>query len=640
MPFPHTPCREGHCFLPMDKRVEQKKTQLPLWLLPIAYCAAFVALAWLFLYERNADVLYYMQERSYWNNSMQYFLECVRFPGGFLSWTGSYLTQYFYYPACGVAVLTGVWMAAFWVAKFSLRVRHEWSFLLLVPLIALLCTNIQLDRWVYFLKDIDYCFYHSLGILAALLLSLDVTVALPHKYRTSGRYAQIALVSVLAYYPLGVYAFVSTFIIAVGMLRKEPKGGALGILLAALLWGMVPVLETGSCTLMRPDERWLYGLKRFELATLRDSTRELPFWLAFISAMLLPLLQDVKRQLSTRFSLMVAFCSLPFALGAYMAADAYDSKDVSFHSELRMQNAVQQQRWDDVLREFTTARTTPTREMVLFRDIALMNKGELFSRYNYNNQTVGRVVLSDSILVRLCDQAGDLIYYNYGETNFGIRRNIERTMHFGYSYYSMKFLAECALVNGEYDVARKYADILGRSTFQRKWAKEFLPYLQDTTAIADSPRFGLVRKMFRQGSSLIGTDDNYVEHTLITKMAHWACYDPQLQDIALMYALQEKNPEIFWSQLQQFLTISPERALPRCIQEAAVFYRLQLQTGPDLSILPIEQEVINTYHDFMKDVRTYASQGMNAEAIGSLLRSRYGTTYFWDFCTLTEVEMH
>lgn len=625
----------------MKGRGEQKKTlKLPLYVLPFIYCLAFAGMAWVFLYERNADTLYYMQDRSYWNNSMQYFTECMQQPGGFLSWAGSYLTQYFYHPAQGAALLIGIWVMTFWIAKLSLKVRHEWSFLLFVPMTALLCSNIQLDRWVYFLKDVDYCFYHSLGIMLAVLLSADVTRFLPERHRQVARLAQIVLISALCYYPLGIYTFVSTAIIALSMLRQGWKSGLAGIAVAALAWGIIPILETGSSTMLRPDERWLFGLKKFEIATLRDTSREVPFWIACISAALMPLLGNTKKQLSVRLSILAALCSIPFAVGAYMVTDSYDSKNVSYHSELRMQRAVQEQRWDDVLHEFTTARTSPTREMVLFRDIALMNKGELFSRYNYNNQSIGRVIMSDSILVRLCDQAGDLIYYNFGETNFGIRRNIERTMHFGYSFYTLKFLAECALVNGEYDVARKYADILSRSTFQREWAEEFRPYLQDTASIAKSPRFRLVRKMHDKGTSLIGTDDNYVEQTLINKMSHWACFDTELLDIALMYSLQEKDPNVFWSQLHQFVTTTPGRTLPHCIQEAATFYHLQLQTGPDLSVLNIDQDVIKTYQNFMKDVKTYASQGMNVEQIGSMLRSGYGNTYFWDYCALTEIESH
>lgn len=586
-----------------------------------------------------------MQERSYWNNSIQYFRECIQFPGGFLSWAGSYLTQYFYHPTIGIALLIGVWIATYALGKVTQKPRCDGSFLLLISAAALLCSIVQLDCWVYYLKCYDYCFYHSLGILAAVILSM--TLPAPKGKGHLVAYAQILLIAVLGYWPLGIYAFVAAGIVAMRLLREDWKKGLGALALALVAWGIVPIIETSTCTMLRPDERWLFGLQKFEVATLRQYSMEWPLWIAIIIAMLplsqpFPHREEMESHLKSKdyniaYSLGRVGAKLLLLLCSYFIADHLECKDVSFHSELKMQRAVQEQRWDDVLQEFRTARTSPTREMMLFRDIALMNKGELFTRYQYNNQSMGPVIQSDSILVRLCDQAGDLIYYNYGETNFGIRRNIERTMHYGYSFYAMKVLAECALVNGEYDVARKYADIMSRSTFQSEWAEDFRTYLKDTTLIAESPRFRLVKKMHRLGSSMLGTDDNYVEQTLINKLAHWPCFDPEMQDIALMYCLQEKDINCFWSQLMQFMTLSPGRPLPRCIQEAAVFYSLQLMAGPDPATLPIDQEVMKGYQEFMNDIQTYVKQGVQAEQMGRMLRTRHGNTYFWDYCTLTEI---
>ena len=71
----------------------------------------------------------------------------------------------------------------------------------------------------------------------------------------------------------------------------------------------------------------------------------------------------------------------------------------------------------------------------------------------------------DSIYVSFLQIASPLVYYNYGETCFGIRRAIERCMHFGFSYYTLRVLARCALINGEYDAVRKYLRLLEHSTF-------------------------------------------------------------------------------------------------------------------------------------------------------------------------------
>ena len=44
-------------------------------------------------------------------------------------------------------------------------------------------------------------------------------------------------------------------------------------------------------------------------------------------------------------------------------------------------------------------------------------------------------------------------------------------------------MAECQMLNGRYDVAEKYLDILSHSLFYRKWAAEQRQYLRNEQAI-------------------------------------------------------------------------------------------------------------------------------------------------------------
>ena len=55
---------------PKVERVETKRNNIhfPLWLLPIIYSVVFVIFAWIFLVGKNADTLYYMQDRGRWND--------------------------------------------------------------------------------------------------------------------------------------------------------------------------------------------------------------------------------------------------------------------------------------------------------------------------------------------------------------------------------------------------------------------------------------------------------------------------------------------------------------------------------------------------------------------------------------------
>ncbi|MCR5534923.1 MAG: DUF6057 family protein [Bacteroidaceae bacterium] len=612
-----------------------RKTHFPLWVLPILYSIMFVVLAWVFLIGKNAETLFFMQDRGYWNDTMQYFHQCVRFPGGFLSWAGSYLTQFFYYPAYGAAMLILLWMLSFCVAWRSFHVRLEWTFVLFFPLLALLCTEVQLGYWVYFLKDIDYSFYHSLGLFFALLLSVDYTKRIPF-----GGYIQIILIVALFYYPLGIYALLASALVAIRMFwnnwRKEWK--ALLLLLAVCI--VVPILENSGSTLLRPDQRWTYGFKYFELGSVRDYRLEFPFLLACLTPLLFPLLGKKKECVVGTKGLMVCLLLAGVtAIGGYKFINERNCTDSNYYAEFRMYRAVEDQRWDDVLTEAYTAKQNPSRQMVMLRDIALMNKGELLThRYEYNNRPANPSVVSDSVVIRLCDTTGDFIYYNYGETCFAIRRAIERCMHFGYSYYTLRVLARCALINGEYDAVRKYLRLLEHSTFQKGWAKEMRTYLDDTTRIASSARFGLIKRLYKGGSSMVGSDDYYVEPTLIHKLAYTPTDDKVVMEAALACCLQEKDPRCFWAQVHQYHTSFPSQPFPRYVQEAMLLFHEELKTGPDdISIYNLDPNIIQRYQNFISNLKANAQNAMTVEQIGAALQARYGDTYWWDYCVIKNI---
>ena len=609
----------------------------PLWLLPIIYSVMFVLFAWVFLVGKNADTLFFMQDRGYWNDSMVYFDHCMRMPGGFLSWAGSYLTQYFYYPAYGAAILILLWMLSFCVAWRSFHVRLELTFLLFIPLVALLCTEVHLGYWAYFMKDIDYSFYHSLGYFFALLLSVDYFRKL--KY---GGYIQMILVPVLFYYPLGVYALLATVLIAFRMFKDNWRSDWKAFILMFAMLGIVPLLETYGTTLMRPDQPWLFGLKRFEIGPVRDYRLEAPLVWLICSSLLIPLLGKKKDGSFGPKGLVISqLLMLVLAFGAYKVVSDRNFTDSNYHAEIKMLRAVDEQRWDDVLSEFRVARGNPSRMMVMYRDIALLNKGELLSRYQYNNRPANPTVMSDSIVVRLCDTTGDFIYYNFGETCFGIRRAIERCMHYGFSYYTLRVLARCALINGEYDNVRKYLRLLEHSTFHKEWARELRPYLEDTTLIASSPRFGLVKRLYNGGSSMVGSDDYYVEPTIIHKLAHTATDNPEILDLALAYCLQSKDLKCFWAQVWQYHNINPDKPFHRYIQEAMLLYHNELKSGPaDISEYNIDPQIAERYNVFISRMKEYAQNGMKEDQIGASLQPEFGDTYWWDYCVLRDIQSY
>ena len=607
-------------------------------ILKIGYCMAFIALAWFFLYVRNADTMYFMQDRGWWNSTAIFWEDCTRFPGGLLSWAGAYLTQFFYYPALGCSILIGLWILTFWLAKWSFKVPDEWSFLLLIPLGALLCSDIQLGYWVYILKDVDYVFYHPLGLFAAILLSVPFWRYLPVSEKVQQWIALvwIPLVAALFYYPLGIYALLAAVIVAVRQLTVNFKLSTLNIIVLLLTLWLVPLLETSGTTLMRPDQPWTYGFRKFELDDLRDYSLEIPFYLVLIVPVFFPFIKYLK----TKKLLLSQGIMVVVAVAMAYCLSLRDFTDYNFHAEMRMQRGVEECRWNDVLREAAKVKGPVTREMVMLRDIALINRGELCSkRFMYNNESVLPATVSDSIHIRIADQAADLIYLNYGETVFAIRRAIERCMHYGYSYYTLRMLTECALINGEWDNARRYLRILSRTTFQKKWSEKMQCFVGNEKLMAESELFRMPLKLYNEGSELVGTDDKYVELTILKKWMYSITTDPEAQEVALGCAMMMRDHKCFWSQVQQYYNINPGKPFPTHVQEAMLFevYELNVQ-GVNLSFVKFDERVVERYKAFFTRLKQFSSQGLNEKQIGIALRPEFGDTYMWDYCVLREVQ--
>lgn len=602
------------------------------------YCAGFALLAWFYLYVRNADLMYFLQDRGRWNGTMLFWQDCIAVPGGLLTWLGSYLTQFFYYPALGCTMLIGLWLLTFLLSRRLYRIADEWSFLLFVPLTALLCSIIQLGYWVYMLTNVDYVFYHSLGFFFSVLLSAPFYECFPVGKKTKQwlSIAWIPLIAALFYYPFGIYALLAASIIAIRQSLASVRLLLVNLIVLFLSLLLVPFCEATGSTLMRSVQPWFYGFPVFEIDGIRDFLLEIPFYVLFLFALLFPLIGRLKsRKLLISQGVMIVV-----AVSMCCFSYACDVDDYNFHAEMRMQRGVEECRWDDVLQEAARVKGPVTREMIMLRDIALINRGEFCSaRYTYNNQSVPPLPINDSVQIRIKDQASDLIYFNYGETVFAIRRAMERCMHYGYSYYTMRMLAQCAILNGEKDNALKYLRLLSKTFFQRKWVEEMRPYVDGVKPLQESACFRMPLKLYREGTELVGTDDNYVEMTLNKKWMYTLTTDPEAQQVALGCAMIMRDQRCFWSQVQRYYEINRDKAFPTHVQEAMLFdvYERKM-SGINLSFVKFDERVLARYKSFTDRLRQYVGQGMGEEQIARALRPEFGDTYMWDFYALRAVQ--
>lgn len=88
-------------------------------------------------------------------------------------------------------------------------------------------------------------------------------------------------------------------------------------------------------------------------------------------------------------------------------------------------------------------------------------------------------------------------FYQLGMVNVAQRTVFEAQeaiLDFQKSGRCYKRLAQTNLINGDYEVARKYLTALQKTLFYREWANETLPLLGDEEAIARHPEYGRLRR--------------------------------------------------------------------------------------------------------------------------------------------------
>ena len=80
---------------------------------------AIIAFALLY-YEK--DFLWKVQEMNLFQHTSLFFKQQMVVPGGMLTYLGTFLTQFLYYPWLGILLLSGCWLLLMWLTKRSFHI--------------------------------------------------------------------------------------------------------------------------------------------------------------------------------------------------------------------------------------------------------------------------------------------------------------------------------------------------------------------------------------------------------------------------------------------------------------------------------------------------------------------------------------
>ena len=607
-------------------------------LMPWICVLVFALLSWYFLMMRNADVLYMQQMRSLFNDTSVFFQQYNAVPAGFLQWAGCYFTQLFYYPALGSGVLILMWIAIFFLLKkaFLTSSTQHLIPLLLIPLVCLLVSEIDLGYWIYYHKNHGYCFSQTIGLLFASLLVCLFRSATSIKFKFGTIIASLlgAVLLVGLYYYIGVYAMAAAAALGIIMLLERRWTSGAFYVIAAIA---TPFLFRHLSDTMRSEQFFTAGIPVFESGNITNTSLSIPFWIALLMLILFPILNKVGERIknvkvANIISSLLLVAVTGFSFGVLEDAD-YD--DENYHAECKAYRDIDNMEWEDALYTIRQIQGTLTRQLIVFKNIALFNTGNIgYCMYDYDNKGMTPTP-SDSLIVHMANTASPIIYLHHGMTNYAYHYCMEIQVEYGFNITELKVMALSSIINGEKKLAQKYLNILSRTMFHKKWAEHYLPLARNPKEIGKYPELAKINELHSYMSNNIDSDEGVCENYIINYFSDtYTNASKYLQEMCLAYSVISNNIQKFWRQYILYLQLHKGEKIPDLYQQAAYFYLDMVPTSspdPKAYNMQFDQKIIDRYNQFDQISQSLLKNGFSKESIARQTEAEFGDTFWWTY---------
>lgn len=596
--------------------------------------AIFLSLAAYLLLGEYSDMLFTAQDRNEFFSTSDFFCRMVSEPFGLMSYLGCYLTQYFFHPTLGALLLLLLWSALYGATIKAFSLSHQLAPLALLPLACLCVSLTDVGYWIYILPLRGYWFSETLAVLIAMLMLWAAR-------STSARYRAVwyLIGSVVAFPFIGwcSYLFALCFFAtqcAESADRHMPHAWWLQ-LCGVILTAFIPLNYARFIyTEMNLPSVLKAGIPYFESTTVSAIRPSYPFMLLVLFLLLLAACLPLWRRVQSKgrekqaSHLLRSYTGLTLSvlLIAVGIQQAFGIRDYNYQAEMRMNQAAMEDDWQTIISEAERC-SSPSRTMVVLKNIALMNTCELGTRsYMLDNSGLD-INNVDSLNLNIMQIASPLIYFQYGKVQYAIRWAMENALSYGYSPYYMKIFLRAAQETGELRLMKRYYHLMSLTTFHGDWRP--------------LPPSKLVRDLHVAFSDVIDSDNNDIERYLIQNFyMAFGSNKEIVKELNLFYAMIYRDPQYFWPAFNTFAqlfmkqkqqpdgSMSYRAELPMHYQEA---YLIMQENYPvnlpyEVAITPMVQQ---SYQLYKQAVGPLQQQGVSENEIGEKTRDAWKHTYWW-----------
>lgn len=565
---------------------------------------AFSIVAYLILVVFHNDYLYAVENHSLWLNSRHFLEERMRQPGGLMMWAGCYLTQYFHYPFLGALILVALWVLVYWLTIKAFRLEKGNCILALIPVTALLCSEIDLGYWLYYIKIPGYWFSESIGVAFTL-----TAIYLSRILKPWPRIVWMTVFCLGGYALFGWYALLGTLVMMLPFNSKRS--------MAILVVIATPLLWYHHYTTMRFEDIWLAAFPLFQSNKTFSILPSIPFIIIALTLILLPFM---KASLGKMMNLttVAACCVLVYF---------FWFGDSNYHAELHMMRALEQRDWETIIKTAKEQKEHPTRQMILVRNLALLNTNRLGDEmFTFDNETVLPATY-DSLKVRMVKTAAPEIYLQYGKTNFCYRWCIENGVEYGFNVIHLRHMAKTCILNKELNLALKYINLLKRTTFHKKEAMRLEAMVFNPSMVEADDEMKSVINLI-DANDMLDADNSACDMYLTQYFSQVTSHNPVMADLVTAYTLFVKNNELFWTRFMNYGILHQGEHIPLHYLEAAYLFG-NIDNNPVFDDLQFDLAMVQSYSNFQISMYNLKQKGLSEKEIATELKKTFGKTYWW-----------
>ncbi|MCY1722939.1 DUF6057 family protein [Prolixibacteraceae bacterium Z1-6] len=562
----------------------------------------FVFFAFLYPFHLN-----YQEQYQLFLYTSDYFLDFFGKPGGIANYLGTFVTQFYFYSKIGALIIAFILtflQRVIYSASQKLEAKSFWIPITFVP--SLLYWNLFCDEN-----------YLAGGMIAMLLLAASINGYIRINSTKWRIVSALFLIPVLYWGIGGAFLFFTLFTIANELIKNEiDKKQVLVFSAAITVLSLILPLIAKAIFLQYPMGKFWVGVNYFRYPVNVPLSVGIVALLIFFIPLLLYFFSKKISIPKTHYILFVQLVIIGVGGFSFIRNSADFSKEevmaYDFHTRMR--------KWDRIIA--LADKSNPTSPLsVTCLNLALAKQdllsNQMFSYYQ--NGTAG--LIPDFIRDFTIPMMAGEVYYHLGLVNTAQRfafEAMEALPDYQKSARTIKRLAETNIINGDYEVAKKYLNILKKTLYYRSWAKHTLEQIKDESLISEHIEWGWLRKV------RIDKDFLFSEAEKENMLGLLFTHNPENQmafDYLMAICLLNKD-------LQHFVNFYPlsksldYKVIPKTYQEALIYIWELTNNDPTKKIsYPVSDEATKRLHNYKRIYSTTRD--------AKSLNKDFGDTYWY-----------